>query len=642
MCPASWNSRSFCSTTTWPRWMSGAVGSMPSFTRSGRPSSAACSSFSASAPSGSESTALRARNAGGGARFGSGVRASGANARLSPRVGGPSRCRLSPRRPAASAAAGALPAPAEQPMADDRSGTDRRGSRAARRLHGAAPGGASTTRAARAAAEQAPPRARAARLVGAGAGLDGLRDDDGGRPGPARARGQNEFKAARNSILRRRPRPATLAILTGNENRILVASSRSRSNVKRAVIAIEDKRFYQHKGVDYQGIMRAIWAGRAPPARRPGRLDDHPAVRQERPAWPRRTARSSRSCKEAALAYQLERKWSKDKILTEYLNTVYFGEGAYGIESAARVYFGWNHPGCEPDCAGELEPAEAALLAGMIASPVRIQPDPEPGRGAGAAQPRARANAGPGPDHDLGVRERRAAGASAAVRDRARRTRSARRPTSPPGSRTSWSALRDGEHLRRRAEDPHDARPRAPAGRRAGDRRAARGRRAERRAGRDRQRHRRHSRDGRRARTSRSGRSTSPPRDIASPARRSSRSRSWPRSRTASLPARRSSPVPKTLKGPRGDFKVAELRGPLRRVRSRWRARPRSRTTPCTPRSATSWSARRPVARVAQKMGMRTPDLAEPGDGAGRAAGRASRRWRSRRPTRRSPSAASG
>ena len=49
--------------------------------------------------------------------------------------------------------------------------------------------------------------------------------------------------------------------------------------------------------------------------------------------------------KEAALAYQLERKWTKEKILTEYLNTVYFGEGAYGIESAARVYFGWNHPG---------------------------------------------------------------------------------------------------------------------------------------------------------------------------------------------------------------------------------------------------------------------------------------------------------
>jgi penicillin-binding protein 1A len=82
--------------------------------------------------------------------------------------------------------------------------------------------------------------------------------------------------------------------------------------------------------------------------------------------------------KEAALAYQLERKWTKEKILTEYLNTVYFGEGAYGIESAARVYFGWNHPGCEPNCAAVLEPAEAAMLAGLIASPASYSPVQNP------------------------------------------------------------------------------------------------------------------------------------------------------------------------------------------------------------------------------------------------------------------------
>ena len=82
--------------------------------------------------------------------------------------------------------------------------------------------------------------------------------------------------------------------------------------------------------------------------------------------------------KEAALAYQLERKWTKDRILTQYLNTVYFGEGAYGVESAARVYFGWNHPGCEPHCAAVLDPAEAALLAGMIASPASYSPVQNP------------------------------------------------------------------------------------------------------------------------------------------------------------------------------------------------------------------------------------------------------------------------
>ena len=63
--------------------------------------------------------------------------------------------------------------------------------------------------------------------------------------------------------------------------------------------------------------------------------------------------------RESALAYHLERRWSKDKILTEYLNSIYFGEGAYGIESAAQTYFGWNHPGCEGEgerCASSSSP----------------------------------------------------------------------------------------------------------------------------------------------------------------------------------------------------------------------------------------------------------------------------------------------
>ncbi len=58
--------------------------------------------------------------------------------------------------------------------------------------------------------------------------------------------------------------------------------------------------------------------------------------------------------REAALAYHLERQWSKDKILTEYLNEIYFGEGATGIEAAAKTYFGYNHPGC-----GESRPDRA-------------------------------------------------------------------------------------------------------------------------------------------------------------------------------------------------------------------------------------------------------------------------------------------
>jgi penicillin-binding protein 1A len=188
---------------------------------------------------------------------------------------------------------------------------------------------------------------------------------------------QNEFRAARNSILLDNTGKRRVAVLTGAENRILVRSSQISSNVKRAVVAIEDRRFYTHKGLDYTGIARAIWED----------------VRQQRAAQGASTitqqfvknalvAQQNRSLfqklREAALAYQLERKWSKEKILTEYLNTVYFGEGAYGIESAARVYFSWNHPGCEPNCAAVLEPAEAAMLAGLIASPASYSPVQNP------------------------------------------------------------------------------------------------------------------------------------------------------------------------------------------------------------------------------------------------------------------------
>ena len=97
--------------------------------------------------------------------------------------------------------------------------------------------------------------------------------------------------------------------------------------------------------------------------------------------------------REAALAYRLEKHWSKDKILTEYLNTIYFGEGAYGVEAAARTYFGAAHPGCgtstEP-CAAVLEPYEAAMLAAIIQSPSAYDPKIYPENALGAPQPGAR------------------------------------------------------------------------------------------------------------------------------------------------------------------------------------------------------------------------------------------------------------
>ena len=79
----------------------------------------------------------------------------------------------------------------------------------------------------------------------------------------------------------------------------------------------------------------------------------------------------SRKIREAVLAYQLEKRWSKDEILTDYLNTIYFGENAYGIEMAARTFFGTS--------ARRLTLPQAALLAGIIQNPSARRPVRRPG-----------------------------------------------------------------------------------------------------------------------------------------------------------------------------------------------------------------------------------------------------------------------
>ena len=142
------------------------------------------------------------------------------------------------------------------------------------------------------------------------------------------------------------------------------------------MVSIEDSRFYEHNGVDFQGIGRALIKDILSQSAAQGA-----STITEQFVKNALAAQSSRTVfekfREAALAYRLERHWSKDKILTEYLNTIYFGEGAYGIEAAARTYFGNAHPGCgtptEP-CASVLEPWEAATLAAIIASPSAYDP----------------------------------------------------------------------------------------------------------------------------------------------------------------------------------------------------------------------------------------------------------------------------
>jgi penicillin-binding protein 1A len=188
-----------------------------------------------------------------------------------------------------------------------------------------------------------------------------------------------QYAAARNSVVVDR-NGERIATLTNNEGRILVPSDDIAPVMKEAVVAIEDRRFYEHRGVDFEGIGRAIYQDvLSGSAGQGGSTITQQFVKNALAAQDDRTV--FQKLREAALAYQLERHWDKDKILTEYLNSIYFGEGAYGIEAAAQTYFGWNHPGCGgPDdrCASELLPQEAAMLAGLISSPSAYSPRANP------------------------------------------------------------------------------------------------------------------------------------------------------------------------------------------------------------------------------------------------------------------------
>jgi penicillin-binding protein 1A len=183
------------------------------------------------------------------------------------------------------------------------------------------------------------------------------------------------FKASENSeVFDASGRP--IGTLTSNQNKILLESGQISPNVKNAVVAIEDSRFYEHEGVDFEGIGRALFKDiLSRSAAQGGSTVTEQFVKDALAAQESRTV--FQKFREAVLAYRLEQRWSKDKILTEYLNTIYFGEGAYGIEAAARTFFGNAHPDCgtetEP-CAAVLEPWEAALLAGVIASPSAYDP----------------------------------------------------------------------------------------------------------------------------------------------------------------------------------------------------------------------------------------------------------------------------
>ena len=160
-----------------------------------------------------------------------------------------------------------------------------------------------------------------------------------------------------------------LAVLRGDENRVFVGWDDIDPDVKHAIVAVEDRRFWDHRGLDVRGIARALWADvRSREVVEGGSTITQQYVKSVYVGNKRSVARKLR---EAALAWQLDERWSKEKILTEYLNTIYFGNGAYGIQQAARIYFG------RP--AKNLELHEAALLAGLPADPTGYDPVARPG-----------------------------------------------------------------------------------------------------------------------------------------------------------------------------------------------------------------------------------------------------------------------
>ena len=191
---------------------------------------------------------------------------------------------------------------------------------------------------------------------------------------------KKEFAEAKNSVVLD-DQGNKIGTLLNNNQRILVTSDQISPYMKQAAVAIEDKRFYEHGGVDIKGMCRAAIDDLLPGGSTQGASTiTEQFVKNALAAQGDRTV--FEKFREAALAYQLERHWTKDKILTEYLNTIYFGEGAYGIEAAARTYFGGTHPGCgnsgQDPCAKVLTPSEAAMLAGIIASPSAFSPRVNP------------------------------------------------------------------------------------------------------------------------------------------------------------------------------------------------------------------------------------------------------------------------
>jgi penicillin-binding protein 1A len=162
-----------------------------------------------------------------------------------------------------------------------------------------------------------------------------------------------------------------LAYLHGVENRTVISGKDIPDILRHALVAIEDERYYSHSGVDFEGFMRALVEN----VRAQKITEGFSTITMQLVGnlYLDRTDMSlTRKFNEMALAWQLERKYSKNEIIDLYLNTVYFGSNAYGVEAAARTYFDKDPI--------DLTLAEAALIAGLPQAPSAYSPRKHPER----------------------------------------------------------------------------------------------------------------------------------------------------------------------------------------------------------------------------------------------------------------------
>jgi penicillin-binding protein 1A len=178
-------------------------------------------------------------------------------------------------------------------------------------------------------------------------------------PDPGALSGPTELEARDGTVIAR---------FTSEVDRRVVPYDAISRHVVHAVVANEDQRFYEHDGVDPLSLLRAIVMN----VRTGGISQGGSTLTQQyvKNAFVGADRTLLRKMREAVISIQLERDLSKEAILERYLNTVYFGEGAYGVEAAALTYFGVS--------AAELDPARAALLAQLLPAPSTRNPRVDP------------------------------------------------------------------------------------------------------------------------------------------------------------------------------------------------------------------------------------------------------------------------